>query len=136
MYFVFRLWTILLVFYLTLGILPNVGPRNGGFDTFLIAGLLYSAVIFCLPYVTDFFKQNYNYVSFFIFGSILSIIYFYVLEYVFFGILDINEHTADQKLFGLSVFSGFSWSISETVVWSGIISILLQLLNEFLLDRA
>lgn len=136
MYFVFRLWTILLVFYLTLGILPNVGPRNNGFDTFLISGILYAVIIMCLPYVTDFFKQNYNYVSFFIFGSILSIAYFYLFKNVFFGILDINELTADQKLFGLTILSGFSWNITQTIVWSGIISIVLQLLNEFLLDRA
>lgn len=136
MYFVFRTWCILLVFYFTLGMLPNVGPRNNAVEAFVIAGILYSVIILGLPWVTDFFKQNYNYVSFLIFGSLLSILYFYLMENVFFGILDITPLTADQTLFGLSFLSGIDWTINETIVWSGIISILLQLLNEFLLDRA
>jgi hypothetical protein len=126
----------MLVFYFTVGLLPNVEPRNGNIEAFLVAGILYAIIIMGLPWVTDFFKQNYNYVSFFIFGSILSILYFYLMENVFLGILDINPLMADQRILGLTFLDGFTWNINETIVWSGIISILLQLLNEFLLDRA
>lgn len=126
----------MLVFYFTLGMLPNVQPRNGNIEAFFVAGVLYAILIMSLPWVTNFFKQNYNYVSFLIFGSILSVLYFYLMENVFFGILDIEPLAASQSIFGMSILSGFSWDINETIVWSGIISILLQLLNEFLLDRA
>ncbi|MCA9385580.1 hypothetical protein KC717_02945 [Candidatus Dojkabacteria bacterium] len=131
---VFQIWTNFLVFFLAVTLLPGI-EVNKGLEGYLVAGLIYVAFVLLLPRIIEFFKVNVNFWSFLMFGSVLSIGYFYLMKYIFVSYLLIGTFSSNEALLGIQFLRGISLNEAQVITFAGIFTMVLVSIHEWLLGR-
>lgn len=130
----FEIWVNFLVFFLAVSLAPGVNVENGLYG-YLVSGGLYIAFLMFLPKIIEFLKINVNFWSFFIIGSIFSVMFFYALKYLLVGFLSFETFPATQAIFGVSSLRGFELSQSQVILFVAVFSMFLASFNQWLLER-
>lgn len=134
MYLLFQIWNYFLVFFVGVTLIPGIQVQRG-FEGYLISGLIYSVLILIVPRVIEYFKLNVNIWSFILIGTLMSVGYFYVMRYILLGFLTFTEFTIDSSFLGFDLLTGLYVAESQVLFYSGIILIILQVFNQWLLEK-
>lgn len=134
MYIAYQIWSNFIVFFVALTLTPGIVIRNGLIG-FFVCGIVYSVIFLMIPKAIEFLKLNVNFWSYLLVGTVLSIIYFYLMRYIFVGFMVFSEFPANRELLNLKFLIGYHFSETGVILFASVFTTLLSTTNKWLMEK-